>query len=72
MPVGYEVYAGNTFEGHTPGNALQELHSRYGIEHVIFVADSALLSNDDLNLLEERNQGYIVGARSSSSGEDFG
>ena len=63
MPVGYEVYAGNTFEGHTLGNVLEELHSRYGIENVIFVADSALLSNDNLNLLEERNQGYIVGAR---------
>ena len=63
LPVSYEVYPGNTFEGHTLSNALDELRSKYRINNVIFVSDSALLSKENLSLLESKRQGYIVGAR---------
>jgi len=66
IPVSYEVYAGNTFEGNTLANVIEELKKKYDIGNVIFVADSAMLSKSNLKLLEENNQGYIVGARLKS------
>jgi transposase len=63
LPVSYEVYTGNTFEGHTLSHAIEELREKYSIKNVVFVSDSALLSKDNLKFLESKEQGYIVGAR---------
>ena len=63
MPVGYELFPGSTFEGHTLLVALEKLKARYELEEVIFVADRGLLSEDNLVLLEKNNFKYIVGAR---------
>ena len=63
LPIGYELFPGSTFEGHTLANALDRLHEKYQVGRVIFAADSAMLSKENMQLLEERNQPYIVGAR---------
>jgi len=63
LPVGYEVFPGSTFEGHTLSNALERLHAQYKIDKIIFVADAAMLSEDNIKMLEKREQPFIVGAR---------
>ncbi len=63
LPVGYEIFPGAMFEGHTLSNALDKLHEHYKIDRLIFVADAAMLSEDNMKLLEQRNQPFIVGAR---------
>lgn len=63
LPIGYELFPGNTFEGHTLIPVLEKLKTRYQLEEVIFVADRGLLSEENLKLLEEKNFKYIVGAR---------
>jgi transposase len=63
LAVGYEVFEGNCFEGKTLKNALDKIKNLFRIERVIFVADSALLSKDNLALLESEHIEYIVGAR---------
>lgn len=63
LPVGYELFPGSTFEGHTLIPVLEKLKVRYQLEDVIFVADRGLLSEENLKLLEEKQFKYIVGAR---------
>ena len=63
LPIGYEVFPGNTFEGHTLVPILKKIKSKYDLGKVIFVADSGLLSKENRNFLEENNFNYILGAR---------
>ena len=63
LPIGYKLYAGNTFEGKALTDAIDRLQQDYSIKRVVFVADSALPSSDNLCLLEEKGIEYIVGAR---------
>jgi transposase len=63
MPIGYQLYEGSKFEGHTLNDALQQLHQQYKIGNIIFVADSALLSTDNIASFTQQKQPFIVGAR---------
>lgn len=63
LPVGYELFPGATFEGHTLITALEKLKLRYNLEDAVFVADRGLFSDDNLKILEKNNYKYIVGAR---------
>jgi transposase len=71
LPVDYQVFAGDTYEGHTLMPALAEIRKKYDIGRVVFVADSAMLSQDnisELESLEEEGFEYIVGARLKNVG----
>jgi transposase len=66
LPVDYEVFAGNTFEGSTLVPALTKVRQKYDIEKVVFVADSAMLSKENMAELESltgNSFSFIVGAR---------
>src|SRR5579872_6645067 len=63
LPIGYELFPGNTFEGHILIPVLEKLKTRYQLEDVIFFADRSLLSEDNLKILEQKKFKYIVGAR---------
>lgn len=63
LPIGYELYEGSKFEGHTLDKALERLHQQYKIDKLIFVADAALLSTDNIQSFKEKKQPFIVGAR---------
>jgi transposase len=71
LPVDYQVFAGDTYEGHTLMPALTEIRKKYDIGRVVLVADSAMLSADnisELKSLEEEGFEYIVGARLKNVG----
>ena len=70
VPVGFEVYPGNTFEGHTIGSIIDKLHEKYHIRRFIFVGDRGLFSKKNLTALrvgsnqEEKKPGeFIVGMK---------
>jgi len=66
LPVDYEVFSGNTYEGHTLIPALKKIREKYDIDSIVFVADSAMLSEKNIKILEsleDKNFKYIVGAR---------
>ena len=66
LPVDYEIFPGDVYEGHTLVPALKKIREKYDIDRVVFVADSAMLSKDniaELEGLEEHKFSYIVGAR---------
>lgn len=47
FPIGYDIFEGNTFEGHTLIPTLEKVHKKYGFEKPVVVADAALLSKDN-------------------------
>ena len=63
LPVGYEVFPGATFEGHSLISVLKELQARYDVRKMIFVADRGMLNEDNLHALDEAGAYYIVGAK---------
>lgn len=63
LPVDYEVYPGNQFEGETLETAIRNIRDRYDLRRVIFAADSAMLSKENLALLDQLQAPYIIGAR---------
>lgn len=63
MPIAYRVFPGNTFEGHTMLPALMGIFERMASDTAVIVADSAMLSRDNMEQLEEKKLHYIVGAR---------
>ena len=62
-PIGYEIYEGNIFEGHTLIPVIEKLASTHGFSHPIVIADAGLLSKDNVRNLEEQGYKYILGAR---------
>ena len=62
-PIGYDIFEGNTFEGHTLIPVLKRIRKKYGLEKPIVVADAGLLSKKNLEALSEQDYEYILGAR---------
>ena len=66
LPIGYELFSGDTFDGHTLIPSLKILRDKYNVDNVVYVAESGMFNNDnlkELEMLEEYNFNYIVGAR---------
>jgi len=63
LPVGYDVFPGNMYEGDTFKRAIEKIKSRYRVKRVVIVADSGLLSRPNIELLEKERLEYILGAR---------
>jgi len=63
LPVGYQVYSGDTFEGDTLENAIKQIKEKYKIDQVIFVADSGLISYKNIDKLHRKDISFIMGAR---------
>jgi transposase len=61
--VGYEVFAGNMYEGDTFSLAITKLKERYSVDQALVVADSGLLSKENIALVKASGFQYILGAR---------
>ena len=63
-PVGYNIYRGGFYEGHTFADALKKLKQDYEIEKVITVADRGMMSKNNISMVEnEVGYEYIIGER---------
>ena len=63
FPLAYDVFAGNTFEGHTMIPIVTGLVARYHLKNLTVVADAAMLSQKNIEALVTAGISYIVGAR---------
>jgi transposase len=63
LPIGYDVFPGATFEGHTIVPVLIKLKERFNLSKLVVVADSAMLSKENLKSLQDNHIEYVVGAR---------
>ena len=62
-PLAYDVFEGNKFEGHTLLPVIDLFKAKYNLNQPIVVADSGLLSNQNIKDLKEKNYEFILGAR---------
>jgi transposase len=69
LPAGYEVFPGNMYEGATFKTAIERIKKRYKVKRAVVVADSGLLSKENIALLEKEKLEYIIGARLKSLSE---
>jgi hypothetical protein len=63
FPLGYEVFKGNTFEGHTMLPTVRDFAKRYKVAVPCVVGDAAMISKANVEQLTKDNYSYIVGAR---------
>jgi hypothetical protein len=62
-PIAYDMFEGNLFEGHTMIPLIEQMQKKYNLTKPIIVADSGLLSKDNVKKLLEQNYEFILGAR---------
>lgn len=62
-PLAFEVFEGNKFEGHTMLPILDAFKTKYNIDNLIIVADSGLLSSQNISELIQKDYEFILGAR---------
>ncbi len=63
MPLGFEVYPGNTFEGKTVFDIERKLRKKFNVGRFIFVGDRGLFSKRNLESLDRGKGEFIVGMK---------
>ena len=63
FPVSYEIFKGNTFEGHTFLPTVKAFKDKHCIKTLTVVADAAMIGADNVQALQASGLTYIVGAR---------
>lgn len=66
FPVAYQIFEGNTFEGHTLIPIIQEFKQKHKIGSLTVVADAAMISMENIVALRQSNLHYVVAARTAS------
>lgn len=61
MPLGYELFAGNTTDVTTVEAVVTTMESRYGRSNRIWVMDRGMISEENIDFLKEGGRRYIVG-----------
>lgn len=61
MPVGYELFAGNTHDVTTVETIVTTMESRYGRSNRIWVMDRGMISEENIEFLKAGERRYIVG-----------
>ena len=63
FPVAYEIFSGNTFEGHTMIPVIESFIKKHKVIDFTVVADAAMISTANVESLRQAKIHYIVGAR---------
>lgn len=68
FPLDFQIYEGNTYEGHTLLNGIASVQAKLSLRpnDLTVVADAGMLSQTNIDALEEAGYVYIVGARIKS------
>lgn len=61
--IGYDIFEGNIYEGHTLLPTIQKFEQRYKLNKPVIIADAGLLNKDNIRMLETNDYLYIIGAR---------
>jgi transposase len=61
LPLGYEVFDGNRFDGTTVEEMVNKIESQYGQAKRIWVMDRGMVSEKNLKFLKSGGRRYIVG-----------
>ncbi len=61
MPLGHEVFDGNTHDSQTLETIVQAMEAKYGQAQRIWVVDRGMVSEANLRFLRDRGGSYLVG-----------
>jgi len=70
-PLAYEIFEGNKFEGHTILPVIDRFKDKYNIDKLVIVADSGLLSAQNVAELQEKGYEFILGARIKNENKEI-
>lgn len=62
-PLGYDIFEGNTYEGHTLIPVLESIEKKFSIGKPVVVADAGLLSNANINSLINHGYKFVLGGK---------
>lgn len=65
LPIGYEIFAGNTADVTTVEAMVELMEKKYGQAQRIWVMDRGMISEDNLDFLRARQARYLVGTPKS-------
>ena len=71
FPIGYDLFEGNTFEGHTLVTTLDKIAEKYELGKPVVVADAAMLSKKNVDGLKTAGYTFIVGGRIKNESENI-
>lgn len=70
-PIGYEIFEGNTFEGHTLIPVLEHFQKKFKLSKPIVIADAGLLSKENIAGLKDKDYQYILGGKPKNEAEQL-
>jgi transposase len=70
-PIGYEIFEGNKYEGHTLIPVLEHFQQRFNLSTPIVIADAGLLSTPNIKDLRSRQYEFILGARLKNESDEI-
>lgn len=62
-PIAHHVFDGSLPDSETVESVLKDLQQRFGLRRVILVSDRGMVTIENLTLLRQRGQGYLVGLK---------
>jgi len=65
-PLAYDIFEGNKFEGYTMIPVIESFKEKYQVKTPVIIADSGMLSEDNIKELIGRGYEFILGARIKS------
>ena len=60
LPIGYELFSGNTFDGKTMVKVLDNLKRKFNLDKVVIVADRGLNSKINLKYIKDAGYDYLM------------
>jgi len=66
IPLCFEAYPGNTFEGKTLKDIIEKVRGKFSIRRFIFIADRGLFSFENLEHIRSEGAEFIVGLKLGS------
>jgi transposase len=70
-PLSYSIFNGSQYEGYTMLHVVEDFVRRFNLDDFIVVADSGLMNQTNIAMLESGKHKYIIGARIKNEGREI-
>jgi transposase len=70
-PIAHHVFAGNRLDQTTVMEVVQDLHTRFELNRVVFVGDRGMMTIGNVEQLRALQQGYLVGLQRRNRKDTF-
>ena len=70
-PLSYSLFNGSQYEGYTMLPVVEDFVQRFHLEDFVIVADSGLMNQKNIELLESGSYKYIIGAKIKNESADI-